>query len=70
MQLIFLYGPMAAGKLTVARELAARTGFALFHNHLLVDAVAAVFPFGSPSFVRLREQFWGRRRRQRRSPRS
>jgi hypothetical protein len=23
-----------------------------------VDAVAAVFPFGSPGFVRLREQFW------------
>jgi hypothetical protein len=58
MQLIFLYGPVAAGKLTVARELAARTGHALFHNHLIVDAVAAVFPFGSPSFVRLREQFW------------
>jgi hypothetical protein len=58
MQLIFLYGPVAAGKLTVARELAARTGYALFHNHLIVDAVAAVFPFGSPSFVRLRERFW------------
>lgn len=58
MQLIFLYGPVAAGKLTVARALAARTGHALFHNHLIVDAVAAVFPFGSPSFVRLRERFW------------
>ncbi len=58
MQLIFLYGPVAAGKLTVARELAGRLGYALFHNHLIVDAVAAVFPFGSPAFVRLREQFW------------
>jgi hypothetical protein len=58
MQLIFLYGPVAAGKLTVARELAGRTGYALFHNHLIVDAVAAVFPFGSPSFMRLRERFW------------
>lgn len=58
MNLVFLYGPPAAGKLTVAREVAARTGFALFHNHLVVDAVHAVFPFGSPSFVRLREQFW------------
>ena len=34
------------------------TGLALFHNHLVVDTVASVFPFGSPSFVRLREQFW------------
>lgn len=58
MQLVFLYGPPAAGKLTVAKELAAATGFALFHNHLVVDTVHAVFPFGSPSFVRLREQFW------------
>lgn len=58
MKLVFLYGQAAAGKLTVARELAARTGFALFHNHLIVDAVAAVFPFGSPEFVRLRERFW------------
>lgn len=58
MQLVFLHGPAAAGKLTVARALAARTGFALFHNHLVVDAVAAVFPFGSPEFRRLRERFW------------
>ena len=58
MKLVFLYGPVAAGKLTVARDLARLTGFALFHNHLIVDAVAAVFPFPSPAFVRLRERFW------------
>jgi len=58
MQLVFVYGPPAAGKYTVARRVAEMTGLALFHNHLIVDAVAAVFPFGSPSFVRLREQFW------------
>lgn len=58
MQLIFIYGQPASGKLTVARALAGRTGFALFHNHLVVDAVHAVFPFGSPEFVRLRESMW------------
>jgi hypothetical protein len=58
MRLIFLFGPPAAGKLTVGRIVAERTGFALFHNHLVVDAVAALFPFGSPEFVRLREHFW------------
>jgi hypothetical protein len=58
MKLIFIHGPAAAGKLTVARELASLTGLPLFHNHLVVDAVAAVFPFGSEAFVRLREQFW------------
>ncbi|HEX3862327.1 MAG TPA: shikimate kinase [Stellaceae bacterium] len=58
MQLVFLYGPAAAGKLAVAEELVALTGYALFHNHLIVDAVASVFPFGSEHFIRLREQFW------------
>lgn len=56
--LVFIYGQVASGKLTVARALAAQTEMALFHNHLVVDAVAAVFPFGSPAFVRLRERFW------------
>jgi len=58
MHLIFLHGPVASGKLTIARRLAERTGFALFHNHLAVDAVGAVFPFGSAEFVRLRERWW------------
>ena len=58
MILVFVYGPPAAGKYTVSRKLADLTGLPLFHNHLIVDAVAALFPFGSASFVRLREQFW------------
>ena len=58
MKLIFIHGPVASGKLTIARELAALTGLTVFHNHLVVDAVAAVFPFGSEPFIRLREQFW------------
>jgi chloramphenicol 3-O-phosphotransferase len=58
MKLIFIHGPAAAGKLTIARALAEHTGFALFHNHLIVDAVLALFPFGHPEFVRLRQQFW------------
>jgi hypothetical protein len=58
MRLIFLYGPPASGKLTIGRLLAERTELPLFHNHLIVDAVAAVFPFGSDEFVRLRENFW------------
>ncbi|HKB66083.1 MAG TPA: AAA family ATPase [Pyrinomonadaceae bacterium] len=58
MKLVFLYGAPAVGKLTVARELAALTGFRLFHNHLTVDLVSSLFPFGSEPFVRLREQIW------------
>lgn len=58
MRMIFLHGPAAAGKLTTARALARRTGFAVFHNHLVVDALVALFPFGSDEFVRLRDLYW------------
>ncbi len=57
-RLVVLVGKPAAGKLTVARELAAQTGFRLFHNHLVCDALLAVFDFGSPGFTRLREPIW------------
>ena len=58
MWLLFLHGPPASGKLTIARELKALTGFQLFHNHLAVDLLESVFEFGSPPFVDLREQLW------------
>ncbi len=58
MQLVFVYGPPAAGKFTVSQRVSEITGMPLFHNHLVVDTVASVFPFGSAAFVRLREQFW------------
>jgi hypothetical protein len=58
MRLIFLYGMPATGKLTVAQELAARTGYKLFHNHLAVDLLLSVFEFGSAAFVELRETIW------------
>lgn len=58
MKLIFLHGAPGVGKLSVARELARSTGFRLFHNHLTVDLVSSVFPFGSEPFVLLREQVW------------
>jgi predicted kinase len=56
--LVFLHGPPATGKLTIGRELATLTGYRLFHNHLVVDALLAVYDFGSPGFVELREQIW------------
>jgi chloramphenicol 3-O-phosphotransferase len=58
MKLIFLYGLPATGKLTIARELVAITGYKLFHNHLVVDTLLSVFDFGSPPFVELREEIW------------
>lgn len=58
MKLIFLHGLPGVGKLTVARALAGLTGFRVFHNHLTVDLVGAVFEFGSRPFVELRETIW------------
>ena len=42
-----LYGPPAVGKLSVARALAARTGFRILHNHLLIDLSHALFAPGT-----------------------
>jgi hypothetical protein len=56
--LVFLHGRAAAGKLTTARCLSERVGYPVFHNHLVVDLLTPMFQFGSPPFVRLREQFW------------
>lgn len=58
MELIFLHGPAASGKLTTARVLERKLGYPVFHNHLTVDLLTTVFPFGSEPFVRLREQIW------------
>ena len=44
MKLIFLYGPPAAGKLTVATELAGITGYKLIDNHKATDFLEEVFP--------------------------
>lgn len=43
MKLLFIYGPPAAGKLTVAEALAKRTGFKVFHNHLSIDMAREIF---------------------------
>jgi len=58
MYCVFIHGPAASGKFTVATALKARTGLPVFHNHLAVDAALTLFEFGSPGFVRLREDIW------------
>jgi len=58
MILLFLHGPPATGKLTVALELEKLTGYRVFHNHLAVDLISSVFPFGTEPFIQLREEIW------------
>lgn len=52
MNLVYVYGPPAVGKLTVAKELARRTGYKIFHNHLTIAAVQPVFDTGTESYYR------------------
>ena len=56
MHLVFLYGPPGVGKLTVGTELARLTGFRLFHNHLSVNLVSAVFERDSEIWLQLLRQ--------------
>lgn len=58
MVVVFLHGPAASGKHTIGSRLAAKTGLPLFHNHLTVDLVKALFDFGSAPFVNLRAGIW------------
>lgn len=43
--------------MTVGHELARLTGFKLFHNHMTVEPVLDIFPFGTPPFGRLVTEF-------------
>lgn len=53
MKLIILYGPPAVGKLTVAQELAALTGYKIFHNHHTVDLANSIFEMFSAPYMAL-----------------
>ncbi len=44
MRLLFIYGPPASGKYTIGSELAKRTGYKLFHNHVTVPVARVLFP--------------------------
>jgi hypothetical protein len=45
--------------MTVGQALCRRTGFKLFHGHVVADVLTPYFPFGTPPFARL-AQTWRR----------
>ncbi|WP_018352639.1 AAA family ATPase [Longispora albida] len=55
--LLFVVGPLAAGKMTVGQEIARRTGLRLFHNHMAIEPVLRLFDFGTEPFGRLVRNF-------------
>jgi hypothetical protein len=55
-KLIFLHGPPASGKYTIAQELRRSYGVLSFHNHLTIDVAKALFDFGTPEFWQLVHQ--------------
>ncbi len=62
MKLIFIYGPPASGKFTVAKGLAKITGYKLFHNHLINDMLDEIIDskknfkeyWGEASYLKIR----------------
>lgn len=53
MKLIYIYGPPATGKLTVAEELRKLTKYKIFHNQLTVDLLNSILPFGFKGYWKL-----------------
>lgn len=58
MHVIFIHGPVAAGKHTIGMRLSEATGLPLFHNHLTVDLVRSLFGLFTEPFIRLRATLW------------
>ena len=57
-KVIVLYGPPGVGKLTVAEELVKKTGYKLFHVHMLADLAHALFDFGTKQFAETFTELW------------
>ncbi|KLV08313.1 MULTISPECIES: hypothetical protein [Photobacterium] len=57
MKVVWLHGPPAAGKLTVAKKLSEDFGYKLFHNHLTVDLSLSIYDaFGEKDFCEFTNQ--------------
>jgi hypothetical protein len=53
MKLLFLHGPPATGKLTVAKALLRMVPGRLMDNHAAIDFARTIFDFGAPGFWEL-----------------
>jgi predicted anti-sigma-YlaC factor YlaD len=58
--LVCLYGAPGVGKLSAGRELERLTRYIFIHDHLTIETSAAVFPFGTASFSKLRSTLFSK----------
>ena len=54
MNLIFLYGTPAAGKLTIAKELVKLVSYKLYDNHAIISPLGALFTYADPELNAIR----------------
>jgi len=57
MKLIVIVGPSAVGKMTVGFELAERTGYRFFHNHMVIEPLNSLFGFHDSRMWKLVGEF-------------
>ena len=53
MRVLVIYGPPAAGKLSVAERVSTELGWRVLPNHMTFDLVSALLPLGSPGHTAL-----------------
>jgi shikimate kinase len=53
---LFIYGPIAVGKLTVAEILSKKLGYKLAHNHHINDFVSEIFERGSYASHKVKDE--------------
>lgn len=58
-RLVFIYGFVAVGKLTVAKELAKLTNYKILHNHMIIDLIDNLFGHERPgTFEKAEAREW------------
>ena len=58
MRIIVLYGPPAVGKWTTAQCLSYKTGYRVFHNHLITDMVSSILDQDSSVYKNIWRKTW------------
>ncbi len=53
MELVIIFGPHTAGKMTVGQELAKITPLKLFHNHMTIEMLTDLFRNAPKEYKRL-----------------